>query len=263
MASAMFEIVQEASSEETTGMNFLDHLEELRRRIVYSVLYLMAGFCVCWWYHEQIFAIMQKPIMIALASHRMPQALVYLNPTDPVNMYMKVAFLAGIFVASPFMLYQVWAFIAPGLHRHERRYVMPFMFSTVGLFLAGGYFGYKLVYPASLDFLIGWSGQFTPMITIGEYTGLFLTIIAGLGFVFEMPILVFFLALMGILTAGWMCRNFRYAILVIFVIAAIITPTTDIMNMCIFAAPMIVLYVLSIGVAWFVHRALRKKRAEQ
>ena len=117
---------------------------------------------------------------------------------------------------------------------------MPFMFSTVGLFLAGGYFGYKLVYPASLDFLIGWSGQFTPMITIGEYTGLFLTIIAGLGFVFEMPILVFFLALMGILTAGSMCRNFRYAILVIFVIAAIITPTTDIMNMCIFAAPMIV-----------------------
>jgi sec-independent protein translocase protein TatC len=263
MASPTFEIVQEASAEETTGMNFLDHLEELRRRIVYSVLYLMAGFGVCWWYHEQIFAIMQKPIMTALASHRMPQALVYLNPTDPMNMYMKVAFLAGIFVASPFVLYQVWAFIAPALHRHERRYVMPFMFSTVGLFLAGGYFGYKLVYPASLDFLIGWSGQFTPMITIGEYTRLFLTIIAGLGFVFEMPILVFFLALMGILTAGWMRRNFRYAILVIFVIAAIISPTTDIMNMCIFAAPMIVLYVLSIGVAWFVHPAQRKKRAEQ
>jgi len=263
MASPMFEFVQEAPSEETTGMSFLDHLEELRRRIFYSVLYLMAGFCVCWRYHEQIFAIMQKPITTALASHRMPQALVYLNPTDPINMYMKVAFLAGIFVASPFVLYQVWAFVAPGLHHHERRYVMPFMFCTVGLFFAGGYFGYKLVYPASLDFLIGWSGQFTPMITIGEYTGLFLTIIAGLGFVFEMPIPVFFPALMGILTAGWMCRNFRYAILVIFVIAAIITPTTDIMNMCIFAAPMIVLYVLSIGVAWFVHPAQSKKRTEQ
>jgi Sec-independent protein secretion pathway component TatC len=91
MASAMFEIVQEASSEETTRMNFLDHLEELRRRIVYSVLYLMAGFCVCWWCHAQIFAIMQKPIMTALASHRMPQALVYLNPTDPINMYFTTA----------------------------------------------------------------------------------------------------------------------------------------------------------------------------
>jgi sec-independent protein translocase protein TatC len=261
MASPVLEIVQERSSEEATGMSFLEHLEELRRRIVYSFLYLMAGFCVCWWYHDQIFAVMQKPITTALASHHMPQALVYLNPTDPFNMYMKVAFLAGIFVASPFVLYQVWAFIAPGLHRHESRYVLPFMLSTVGLFLAAGYFGYKLVYPASLDFLIGWSGQFKPMITISEYTGLFLNIIAGLGFVFEMPILVFFLALTGILTASWMWRNFRYAILVIFVIAAIITPTTDVMNMCIFAAPMIVLYLISIGIAWFVHPTQRRKRA--
>ena len=100
------------------------------------------------------------------------------------------------------MLYQVWAFIAPGLYRNERRYVLPFMFSTVGLFLAGGYFGYKMVYPAALDFLIGFSSQFTPMITIGEYTSLFLTIIAGLGIVFEMPVLVFFLALMGIVVGG-------------------------------------------------------------
>ena len=263
MASPILEIVRERASEETTCMSFLEHLEELRRRIVYSLLYLMAGFCICWWYHERIFAIMQKPITTVLARHHMPQALVYLNPTDPFNMYMKVAFLAGIFVASPFVLYQIWVFIAPGLRRHESRYVLPFMFSTVGLFLAGGYFGYKLVYPASLDFLIGWSGQFNPMITIGEYTGLFLTIVAGLGLVFEMPILVFFLALMGILTAGWMWRNFRYAIPVIFVIAAIVTPTADVMNMCIFAAPMIVLYIFSIGVAWFVHPAQRKKRAEQ
>ncbi|MGA8877559.1 MAG: twin-arginine translocase subunit TatC, partial [Candidatus Korobacteraceae bacterium] len=103
--------------------------------------------------------------------------------------------------------------------------------------------------------------QFTPMITVQEYTNLFLTIIAGLGIVFEMPVLVFFLALMGIVSAGWMWRNFRYAILVIFIIAAIITPTTDIMNMCIFAAPMIVLYVLSIFIAWLVHPTQRKKRA--
>jgi sec-independent protein translocase protein TatC len=135
------------------------------------------------------------------------------------------------------------------------------MSSTVGLFLAGGYFGYKMVYPAALDFLISFSGQFTPMITVQEYTYLFLTIIAGLGIVFEMPILVFFLSLMGILSAGWMWRNFRYSILVIFIIAAIITPTTDIMNMCIFAAPMIVLYVLSIGIAWLFHPTQRKKRA--
>ena len=261
MPSPIVETAQKRASEEMTGMSFLEHLEELRRRIIYSFLYIAGGFGVCWWFHEQIFAMMQKPIMQALHNHHMEQKLVYLNPTDAFNMYLKVAFLAGIFVASPFVLYQVWLFISPGLYRNERRYVLPFMFSTVGLFVGGGYFGYRMVYPAALDFLIGFSSQFTPMITIGEYTDLFLTIIAGLGLVFEMPILVFFLSLMGILTAGWMWRNLRYSILVIFIIAAIITPTTDIMNMCIFAAPMIVLYLFSIAIAWFVHPTQRKKRA--
>jgi sec-independent protein translocase protein TatC len=262
MASLVVETVPNRAPEEMTGMSFLEHLEELRRRIIYGFLYVVVGLGICWGFHERIFAVVQKPIMVALANHHLDQKLVYLNPTDPFNMYLKISFLAGIFVASPFVLYQVWAFIAPGLYRNERRYVLPFMFSTVGLFLAGGYFGYRMVYPTALDFLIAFSGQFTPMITIGEYTNLFLTIIAGLGMVFEMPILVFFLALMGILSAGWMWRNFRYSILVIFIIAAIITPTTDIMNMCIFAAPMIGLYLVSIGIAWFVHPTRRKNRAE-
>jgi sec-independent protein translocase protein TatC len=178
-------------------------------------------------------------------------------------MYLKVSLIVGIFVASPFVLYQVWAFIAPGLYKNERRYVAPFMFSTVGLFLAGGLFAYKMVYPAALDFLIGYSQQFTPMITINEYTNLFMTIVLWLGVIFEMPILVFFLALFGIVSSGWMWRNFRYSILVIFIIAAVITPTTDIMNMCIFAAPMIVLYAGSIGVAYLVHPKQRKKRDEK
>jgi sec-independent protein translocase protein TatC len=168
--------------------------------------------------------------------------------------------MAGLFVASPFVLYQLWLFISPGLYRHEQRYVLPFMFSTVGLFLAGGLFGYKMVYPAALDFLIKYGKQFQPMITIGEYTDLFLTIILGLGLVFELPIVVFFLALMGVVSAGWMWRNVRYSILVIFIIAAVLTPTTDIVNMCLFAAPMVVLYVVSIGVAWLVHPKQRKAR---
>ena len=263
MPSPVVEKAQQRASEEMTGMSFLEHLEELRRRIIYSFLYIVAGFCVCWWFHEQIFGLMQKPIVQALANHGMDTKLVYLNPTDAFNMYLKVAFLAGVFVASPFVLYQVWAFISPGLYRHERRYVLPFMFSTVGLFLAGGYFGYKMVYPAALDFLITFSAQFTPMITIQEYTDLFLTIIAGLGIVFELPILVFFLALMGILTAGWMWRNLRYSILVIFIIAAIVTPTTDILNMCIFAAPMVALYIVSIAIAWAFHPRQRKARREK
>src|ERR1700727_1683451 len=171
--------------------------------------------------------------------------------------------MACLCVATPFVLYQIWCFISPGLYRNEKRYVLPFMTSTIALFLAGGYFGYKLVLPQALVFLIGYGKDFQPMITLSEYSSLFLTIIVGLGVIFEMPILVFFLALMGIVSAGWMWRNLRYSILVIFVIAAIITPTTDILNMCIFAAPMIALYLVSIAIAWFVHPAQRRKRAEK
>lgn len=241
-------------------MGFLEHLEELRRRIVYSILFVIGGSIFGWIYREQIYGIMQRPIIAALKAHGAPEKLVYLNPTEPFNLYLKVAALAGIFLTSPFILYQVWMFISPGLYRNEKRYVMPFMASTIFLFTAGGYFGYRIVYPAALDFLIGFGQQFQPMITIGEYTQLFLSIILGMGLIFEMPILIFFLALMGIVSAGFMWKNFRYAILVIFIIAGIITPTPDVTNMCIFAAPMLVLYVLSIGVAWFVHPKQREKR---
>jgi sec-independent protein translocase protein TatC len=254
---------RKAISEKMASMSFLDHLEELRRRIIWSLVFISGGFFVCWYYAERIYGYMQAPIMEALRNHHLAEKLVYLNPTEPFNMYLKVGFIGGVFLASPLVLYQVWAFIAPGLYRHEKRYVMPFMFSTVGLFIAGGVFGYKMVYPAALDFLIGYGAQFQPMITIGEYTDLFLTIIIGLGIIFEMPILVFFLALMGVVSAGWMWRNLRYSILVIFIIAAIVTPTTDILNMCLFAAPMVVLYVLSIAIAWLVSPARRKARRQK
>ncbi len=249
--------------ERLPAMGFLDHLEELRRRIVYCIISVIVGFFACWGYREQIYGIMQRPIMTALKAHGMAEKLVYLNPTEPFNLYLKIAALAGIFLTSPFILYQVWMFISPGLYRNEKRYVMPFMASTIALFAAGGYFGYRIVYPAALDFLIGFGQQFQPMITIGEYTQLFLSIILGMGVIFEMPVLIFFLALMGIVSAGFMWKNFRYAILAIFVLAAIITPTPDVLNMCIFAAPMVGLYLVSILVAWAVHPKQRAKRKER
>src|SRR5437868_4469522 len=138
------------NSEEMTSMSFLEHLEELRRRIIYSLLGVGVGFIACWYYAERIFGLMQRPIMEALQRNHVPEKLVYLNPTEPFNIYLKVGLLAGLFVASPFVLYQLWMFISPGLYRNEKRYVMPFMASTVFLFLAGGYFGYKIVYPAAL-----------------------------------------------------------------------------------------------------------------
>jgi sec-independent protein translocase protein TatC len=244
------------------AMSFLEHLEELRRRIIYSAIAVGVAFFFCFGYAEKIYALMQAPIIAALHNNHRSEALVYLSPTEPFNLYLKIGFMVGLFVASPVVLYQVWLFISPGLYRNEKRYVVPFMVSTVGLFLGGGYFGYRIVFPAALDFLVSYGKQFQPMITIGEYTDLFLTVILGLGLVFEMPILVFFLALMGIATPGWMLRNFRYAILVIFIIAAVLTPTTDILNMLIFAAPMVLLYVISIGVAWLVNPRSRKPRQE-
>ncbi len=253
----------QGNPEPLPAMGFLDHLEELRRRIVYSIAAVALGFFACWWKVEKIYDIMQRPIMDALRNNGMSEKLVYLNPTEPFNLYLKIAALAGLFLTSPFVLYQVWMFISPGLYRNEKRYVVPFMVSTIALFSAGGYFGFKIVYPAALNFLISFGKQFQPMITIKEYTELFLSIILGMGLIFEMPILVFFLALMGIVTAGWMWRNFRYSILIIFIVAAIVTPTTDILNMCIFAAPMIALYALSIGIAYLVHPKQRAARREK
>ena len=255
--------VNASDQEQMPTMGFLDHLEELRKRIIYSIIAIAVGFFACWGFRENIYAVIQRPVMDALQRNGLSAKLVYLNPTDPFNLYLKVAGMAGLFVTSPFVLYQVWCFISPGLYRNEKRYVMPFMASTVALFLAGGYFGYKIVLPQALVFLIGFGKEFQPMITLTEYSSLFLTIYVGLGVIFEMPIVIFFLALMGIVSAGWMWRNIRYAILGIFVVAAIITPTPDILNMCIFAAPMVFLYVLSIGIAWRVHPDRRNKRAEK
>ena len=256
----------ETEKEPMPTMGFLDHLEELRKRIVYSIAIVAVGFGACWGYREHIYAIMQRPIVDALRSNGLPEKLVYLNPTEPFNLYLKIAALAGLFLTSPFVLYQVWMFISPGLYRNEKRYAIPFMVSTIALFSAGGYFGYKIAYPRALKFLIDFSKQFTPMITIGEYTSLFLSIVLGMGLIFELPILVFFLSLMGIVSPSFMWKHFRYAILVIFIIAAIVTPTPDVVNMCIFAAPMLALYALSIGVSWLVHpkyRAARKEKQAQ
>ncbi len=250
----------ESDKEGMPTMGFLDHLEELRKRIVYSIMSVAVGAVACWYYREQIYGVMQRPIMDALRANGMPEKLVYLNPTEPFNLYLKIAALGGLFLTSPFVLYQVWMFISPGLYRNEKRYVVPFMISTITLFTLGGYFGYRIAYPRALNFFIDFSKQFQPMITIGEYTSLFLSIVLGMGLIFEMPILVFFLSLMGIMSPSFMWKNFRYAILVIFIIAAIVTPTPDIVNMCVFAAPMLALYALSIGVSWLVHPKQREAR---
>jgi sec-independent protein translocase protein TatC len=249
---------------ELGSMSLLQHLEELRKRIIYSLAAVAVCFGVGWWKSDFIYQKMRIPVMKALADNGWDTQLTYLNPTDPFNNYLKIGLIAGIFVASPFLLYQVWGFISPGLYRNEKRYILPFLVLSVGLFLAGGYFGYRIVFPVALHFLIEQGGkELRPMITITEYTNFFLTIILGLALVFELPIVLGFAGMMGVVNAKFLFKHIRGAVLIFFIIAAILTPTTDILNMTIYAAPMILLYLLSIGIVWFVHPRQRRARREK
>jgi sec-independent protein translocase protein TatC len=241
---------------ELPGMSLMEHLDELRRRIVHSALYLFAGFIVAYIFHERLYGFVQEPL------DRLHIKLNYTHPMDPLNLYLQVSLIGGAILASPFILYQVWLFIAPGLYQKERRFVVPFMAATVGLFLMGAAFGYFYVLPGALKILIvNFGSKFNPMVTIEEYTGFFLSIILGLGISFEMPILIFFLAMFGIVSPKFLWKNIRYAILAVFLVAAIITPSPDPWTMCIYAIPMLCLYLVGIAVAWWVHPSRRKVRS--
>jgi sec-independent protein translocase protein TatC len=240
---------------ELPGMSLMEHLDELRRRIVHSAIYLGAGFFICWFLHDRIVSFLQAPLT------HIGKSLVFTHPMDALNLDMQASLLGGAILASPFILFQVWLFIAPGLYQKERRFVVPFMAATVGLFLTGAGFGYFYVLPAAIKILIvGFGHNFTPMVTIEDYTSFFLSVILGLGISFELPILIFFLALFGIVSPKFLWKNIRYAILAVFLVAAIITPSPDPWTMCIYAIPMLALYLIGIAVAWWVHPDLRRKR---
>ena len=241
---------------ELPGMSLMEHLDELRRRIVHSALYLGAGFLVAWIFRDKFVAFIQAPL------NHIGKSLVFTHPMDPLNLQLQVSLVGGAIVASPFILFQVWLFIAPGLYQKERRFVIPFMTATVGLFLGGAAFGYYWVLPGALKILIVDFGKnFTSMVTIEDYSSFFLSIILGLGISFEMPILIFFLAMFGIVSPRFLWKNINYAILAVFLVAACICPSPDPWTMCIYAVPMLALYLIGIGVAWWVHPSRRKAKA--
>jgi sec-independent protein translocase protein TatC len=241
---------------ELPGMSLMEHLEEFRKRILNIIKFLLGGFIVGWIFHVKLYGFVQKPLVALNIG-----LLNYTHPTDPINLYIKTAVFGGAMLASPFILYQIWLFISPGMYAHEKKYVWPFMSVTVALFLSGAWFGYHWILPGALKVLIGDFGkQFHPMITIDEYTGFFFAIIFGLGLCFELPILMFFLALFGIVDSKFFLRHFRYAILAIFLIAAIICPDPSPITMSLFASPMLALYFVGVAVAYFVHPSRRKAK---
>jgi sec-independent protein translocase protein TatC len=251
----------EGEAPEPGKMSFLDHLEELRRRILHSLAAIAVGFIVCWIFADDIYFAIALPLTQVLRELHLSEQLVYTSPTAPFTLYVQLSLIAGLFVASPYVILQVWKFISPGLYPHERRYGVPFILLCSVLFLSGGMFAYAIAFPAALRFLLTFAHQFTPMITVNEYFSLAMTIILGLALVFELPILILFLTLLRIVTPGFLFRNTRYAILLIFVAAAVISPTGDIPNMMVFAAPMIALYFFGIGLSYLVMR-LRGRNQE-
>jgi sec-independent protein translocase protein TatC len=254
--------LKEAEPEAASVMGFFDHLVELRRRLLYS-LGTVALFCILGFtFWERIYDFISAPMLRAFAAAGLEQRLVFTGPLVPIRFALQVGVYTGIFLAAPVIFWQLWLFVAPGLYRHERRFVLPFVVSSTGLFVLGAFFAQRVVLPLTLSFLLQFgAARFQPLISINEYFSLWLTMVLWMGIIFELPVLVFILSWIGLVTPGFLLHYFRHAILAIVVTAAVITPTTDAFTMTVFAAPMIGLYLLGIGISWVV--TLRRRRAKQ
>jgi len=239
-------------------MSFLDHLDELRKRIFHAMISIIVTFVVAWIFREYIFGFLSAPIKDVV------DQLVVLKPTEPFTVYLKVSFAAAIFFAIPYIMFQVWLFIAPGLYRKEKIYALPFLFSSSILFVLGGAFAYYIILPPALNFLLNEFGsEFKAVISAVEYYDFELIIIVGMGAVFQLPVIVAFLSMFGMVSPGFLWRNFKYAFLLITILAAVVSPTTDPMNLFLWSGPMTILYTFSIGVSWiFQLRRNRKKQKE-
>jgi sec-independent protein translocase protein TatC len=246
----------EQEQEELSGqMSFLDHLEELRKRIINSLIAIGVAFGVCWYFGLYLYKMVVRPITAAGVT-----SLVASTPTEGFNLELKLAVMAAIFVAAPFVLGQIWLFISPGLYRHERRYALPFIFFSSLLFIVGGLFAYFVAFPFALQFLIQWEKDMglTVLINTSEYFDLFIMVELGLAVIFEIPAVIFILSRIGLVSGPFLLRNTRYAILISAIVAAVITPTTDIPNMMMMMIPMIGLYMLGVGVAFLFGKKREK-----
>ena len=237
-------------------MTFLEHLDELRQRIVVSVIALGVSFVVCFSFSQWIFNFLMKPLR-----ENLPPGgeLVATAVPEVFTLHLKMSFFAAIFLASPVLLAQAWRFISPGLYSHERKFAVPFIVFGTFFFLMGAVFAHRVVFPVAAKFFTTFGGaDVKMMLKVSDVFSFYSKFILGMGLVFEIPTVVFILARIGLVSAGFLIRQFKYAVLLIFIIAAIITPTPDVVTQCLMAFPMIALYTLSIGIAWFVGRERRR-----
>jgi sec-independent protein translocase protein TatC len=231
-------------------MSFMGHLEELRSRILKMLAGMGVAFMLSLTFCQEVWRVVAMPAVDALKKLGIhPPTLKAITPMEQFNViWVKLPILCAIFIASPWILYQVWAFISPGLYKRERRYAAPFVLGSAGLFITGGAFAYFVAFRYALTFLlgIGLGNYVEPMVSISEYFDLFVNVTLGVGLVFEMPVLIFFLTLLRVVSPKFLLNHSRYAILVIFIIAAVVTPTPDAFNMMLFATPMCLLFYVGI-----------------
>jgi sec-independent protein translocase protein TatC len=232
-------------------MTLLQHLEELRQRLLKSLLALVVCVAGVFSWAPELCRVMAAPIYRFLPPGT---KLAVLGVTDPFLIYFKTSLLAGTFFACPFILWQAWRFVAPGLFEKERKWIGPFILLGWAFFIAGGMFAYYVAFPFTVDFLLQMAGDFQPVITAERYYGFMLTIVLGLAVMFELPLALTLAAKVGVTNARFLLRHFRWAVLIIFVAAAILTPTADIVNLALFAVPTIGLYLLGVAGAALVGR---------
>jgi len=235
---------------------FLSHLEELRKRLVVCAIGVGAGFVIAYIFAERLFQLLVAPLKAV-----MPEGdqLIFTNLPEMFFAYIKVAFIAGIMAASPLIFYQLWMFIAPGLYRKEKKMAIPFVVSSTILFVGGALFGYFVVFPFGFKFFIGFSNDYVKALpSVKQYFSFSMKLLFAFGAVFELPVIIFFLSKMGIVTPQFLRQKRKYAILLTFALAAILTPP-DVITQCMMAGPLIVLYEIGI----LVSRIAQKKKEDK
>ncbi|NPA95218.1 MAG: twin-arginine translocase subunit TatC [Thermodesulfobacteria bacterium] len=225
-------------------LSLTEHLAELRTRLIRSIAAVAVGFCISYAFIEPIFALLSKPLEEVVPPGT---TLIFTSYPEAFFTYLKLALTCGIFLASPFILYEIWAFVAPGLYPHEKKWALPFIVFSSLFFVGGALFGYIVVFPAAFNFLASYAGQDLKLMpSVSEYFSLTIKLLLGFGAAFELPIFMVFMALIGLIDAKMLRKNRKYALLIIFILAAILTPTPDVVNQCLLALPLLVLYEISI-----------------
>ena len=254
---------EDGDEEGMVRMSFLGHLQELRMRIIYALGGLGVSFLLCLIFANDLWRIISAPGLQSLKNVGAEPNLVFLKPVEAFSvLWVKAPMLAAIFLAAPWLVYQIWAFIAPGLYKRERRWAAPFVICTAGLFILGGLFAYFVAFRFGLEFLFGIGKDIgvKPVIQASEYFDFFVNVTLGIGLVFELPVMLFFLTLLRIVSPRFLLRNTRYAILLIVIMAAVVTPTPDIFNLMLFSLPMCMLFFVGVFASYVLVLQREKRR---